>query len=306
MIKLNEIPNYFIDILSSIYNDVYNNILKSEFVIFLCGAQSSKELTTKRDKLRKIFDSDKNKFKNLKVMYAEELFRTIVHKRSADNFLELENILGDSADKIIIFLESPGAFVELGAFSNDNRLCSKLIVINNEEFKGKSSFIELGPLKKLKKANSNSVIYMNDIDVNLAKNIYNQIKNDNINKDEGLESLVALINFIQIYLYFVSPVTFDEIIEHINIITKELITDLNIRVKSVINYLMTSEKIVKKVKKTEKEFYLLNDEGYIQISNMLKRYDINSLKGNNVDKLRMASMYYKLKHDKDNYRIYAY
>lgn len=50
---------------------------------------------------------------------------------------------------VVIFIESPGAWVELGAFAHDLDLCQKLLVVVPEKYRTGRSFIELGPLRRL-------------------------------------------------------------------------------------------------------------------------------------------------------------
>ncbi|MBI2746625.1 MAG: hypothetical protein HYX45_13710 [Burkholderiales bacterium] len=67
------------------------------------------------------------------------------------DLLEFESDAGCLAQLIVIFLESPGAWVELGAFANDVDLCKKLLVVMSERFRNSTSFIELGPLRRISK-----------------------------------------------------------------------------------------------------------------------------------------------------------
>lgn len=50
---------------------------------------------------------------------------------------------------IIVFLESPGAIAELGAFSQISSLSEKLLVVVSEQYHPRKSFISLGPIRSL-------------------------------------------------------------------------------------------------------------------------------------------------------------
>lgn len=111
----------------------------------------------------------------------EETNRGIIHKylcrKSADVFIVLseklwedsfnsnidlltfEDFLAEVSDAIILFVESPGSFCELGAFAYAEKLFSdKLIIVIDEKYKGDKSFIITGPTAKALKDGS-KVIY---------------------------------------------------------------------------------------------------------------------------------------------------
>ena len=88
--------------------------------------------------------------------------------------LELENILADSVDCIVIFPESPGSFAEIGAFSNNEKLAKKMIVLSNKKYKYDKSFINYGPYRLIKRSKSGKVIN-NKINSNEKIRISNSI-----------------------------------------------------------------------------------------------------------------------------------
>jgi hypothetical protein len=61
--------------------------------------------------------------------------------------LEMEAELAKLADIVIIVVESPGTFAELGAFSLSNELRLKLLPIVDSRYKGEESFVVTGPLR---------------------------------------------------------------------------------------------------------------------------------------------------------------
>jgi len=80
-----------------------------------------------------------------RVIYAEAVFNELTKIGHSKNVLDLEHEISDIADKILIVLESPSAFCELGAFAHQN-FRKKLIIVNNSEFKTQNSFINTGPI----------------------------------------------------------------------------------------------------------------------------------------------------------------
>src|SRR5699024_5940211 len=88
--------------------------------------------------------------KGINFFTAEKLFKAIDDHKSTD-LLSIESKLANYSDCILIILESPGAFTELGAFSHLDSLAKKILVINSSEFQSEESFINQGPIKKINK-----------------------------------------------------------------------------------------------------------------------------------------------------------
>lgn len=73
------------------------------------------------------------------------------------DLLAFEQDLGYLTDAVIVFLEGPGSFAELGAFSQITTLASKLIVVIASEHHQDDSFISLGPIRQLQEKYTNSI-----------------------------------------------------------------------------------------------------------------------------------------------------
>jgi hypothetical protein len=108
-------------------------------VLFLCGGAGLPNRDRLRDYLHKYSPG-------LDVFYAERVWEHIAAdpNRSA---LEMESDLALLADLVIIIVESPGTFAELGAFSLVAPLRKKLLPIVDTEYKDQPSFISTGPLR---------------------------------------------------------------------------------------------------------------------------------------------------------------
>jgi len=108
-------------------------------VLFLCGGAGSARRDTLRDYLRKHIPG-------LSLFYAERVWEHIAShvERGA---LKMESDLADLADLVLIVVESPGTFAELGAFSLSPPLRKKLLPIVDEEHQHQQSFISTGPLR---------------------------------------------------------------------------------------------------------------------------------------------------------------
>lgn len=74
------------------------------------------------------------------------------------DLLTFEEFLAEVSDAIILFVESPGTYCELGAFAYADALFSdKLIIVMDEKYRGGKSFLADGPVSKARKDGSNVV-----------------------------------------------------------------------------------------------------------------------------------------------------
>jgi hypothetical protein len=108
-------------------------------ILFLCGGAASHTRDVLRDYLRKHAP-------NLGLFYAERVWEQIAAHgdRSA---LRMEADLAALADLVLIVVESPGTFAELGAFSLSDPLRKKLLPIVDKQYFHHGSFISTGPLR---------------------------------------------------------------------------------------------------------------------------------------------------------------
>lgn len=167
--------------------------------IFICGKQKNDDKYSPRNWLMRELEASDSK---IKCLIAEDLYFGQDY-----NILTFENLLAEISDDIIIILESPGTFCELGAFVNKHSLIDKLIVINEDDPNYEKSFISLGPLKKIK--NENLLLYQGKL-INSPKidDLIKKIRVKRISKvkhnDEGkpldLKSLICeLLNIVFLF-----------------------------------------------------------------------------------------------------------
>jgi len=86
---------------------------------------------------------------------ADEWYQT--RKVFAD-LLELEEYLAGLSACILLFVESPGAIAEFGAFSQMSLLRDKLVVVIEDTYYGKTSFIHNGLVEHLERVRPDSVL----------------------------------------------------------------------------------------------------------------------------------------------------
>ncbi|PED52373.1 hypothetical protein CON50_26885 [Bacillus anthracis] len=124
--------------------------MKREYNIFLIGADVSNK-SSMRYKMQEALKD------NVNIFLPENIFEEEIFLRE-HNLLSLENILAKSVDAVVMCIESPGSFTELGAFSNHLELNKKLIVCPDKKYERAKSFINLGPIKYLKQ-NTDSIVF---------------------------------------------------------------------------------------------------------------------------------------------------
>jgi hypothetical protein len=108
-------------------------------VIFICGGLNS----APRDKLRAYLKQQKP---NLQIFYAERVWE-LISSNPGLGALKMESDLAALSDLILIIVESPGTFAELGAFSHVETLRKKMLPIVDREHRGANSFINTGPIR---------------------------------------------------------------------------------------------------------------------------------------------------------------
>lgn len=140
----------------------YKYITYPKFV-FLCGKSYKDNYDySNRGVVEKYFMSNTD---NVFIVLSEKMWED---KFSANiDLLTFEEFLAEVSDAIILFVESPGSYCELGAFAYDNKLFSdKLMIIIDEKYKTEKSFIMTGPTAKARN-NGAKVIYAKLEDVGL-------------------------------------------------------------------------------------------------------------------------------------------
>lgn len=107
-------------------------------VIFLCGGANS----LVRDRVAQYLRAQTPSL----VFYADDVWAQI-SSVIGENALAMEQRLAELADLVILVVESPGTFAELGAFSIHPSLRKKLLPILDQKYKDDASFINTGPVR---------------------------------------------------------------------------------------------------------------------------------------------------------------
>ena len=91
---------------------------------------------------------------NCHIFLAEYALEALVSEDGAGrhDLTAIEEFIGEIADAIVLFPESPGSFAELGYFSKTLELARKSLVISDYNLQGQDGFIALGPIHLIDKA----------------------------------------------------------------------------------------------------------------------------------------------------------
>ncbi len=149
---------------------------------FLCGKgfDKSDKDAYKRSNRGIIHSYIQKLIPDAKIVLSEQLWEDGFDQNI--DLLVFEEFLAEVSDVIILFVESPGAYCELGAFAYADALFSdKLIVVMDEKYRNGSSFISTGPVLKAKSDGS--------------KVLYAPIKNGALlSSDELRSAIISLTN----------------------------------------------------------------------------------------------------------------
>lgn len=206
------------EIIKIIYNDIFLNLHHNMVDMFLCGGASTRKYISNRDKLRENLKNSKS----LSILYPEDLFMELLNRKKYD-LLTLERFLAQNSDIICIVCESPGAFVELGAFVNNENTFDKVVVLLQSKYKNAKSFINQGPVAMVKENDVSNVIYFNNNIEDATKQVnellrkrfwrfsYRSLKYKKRTKDINLIS--GQFYFIMVLLYFFSSIEIKKLVQ---------------------------------------------------------------------------------------------
>jgi len=192
-------------------NEVFNKIRilligkqSNEINVFLCGRDSAS-----KDSLRDTINKRLHKYPNLNILYPEWLFQNLIVQTDYD-LISLEMKLAKDVDKIILPLEGIGAFCELGSFVMNPIIRGKLVVINDEKYINKKTFVNLGPLKLIKKSDLGEVFYT-DIEKHevIADLVEKKLKNihSTNSKENDFSNLFSLTYLVGLFILVYQPIT---------------------------------------------------------------------------------------------------
>lgn len=137
-----------------------SRVLNIPALIFLCGGpietKPNRDSSLRALLLDRISQDHPELLK--KVLLAEKANSWSKAARHYENLFELEGDLAYLSSIILLLVESPGSFAELGAFCNIDPLRAKLVAVLEHAHENDESFIQDGPVALMKKHNPQSVL----------------------------------------------------------------------------------------------------------------------------------------------------
>lgn len=114
-------------------------------LVFLCGGP----VPSRRFFRPKVLAYARTSLREFRFFLAEDAARDIFAHGEPTfvNIAEFEALISDLADCVLIIPESPGSIAELGYFSAQATIRDKLLVVNDLDFQGDESFLNLGPIE---------------------------------------------------------------------------------------------------------------------------------------------------------------
>jgi hypothetical protein len=287
------------ELILKIYNEFFKKSNETCLDVFLCGKGWIKgKPKPLRDELNEKFKKDKY----IRILYPEDLFIEIFNKDKHYNMLRLEEFLAVNSDVICIVCEdSPGAFVELGAFTNNSDTFSKVLALVHTQHKKDRSFIMLGPIKSIiDKDKDNVLFYTSDIDETykeLSKRLRLKLKKQERTSSKDINTIIGLYYFIIMLLYFYKNIEIHELVQYVKCVANnEKITfdDFNLLYNSVLRQLY-KDKLIEKTKKNELGTYCLTEKGVDKFYTMF--YNLKNSKktkqGDYISLSVLANQYYR-------------
>lgn len=214
---------------SAIENSCVYRPKKTPKFVFLCGANKNKHEVSERRKA--LMDFSAKHLPHNKFFLAEKVFSCLKAEGHTGNLIDIEHDISKFSDHILIVLESPSSFAELGAFSH-KELRSKLIVVNDVEFEKEQSFVNLGPIQavieakgkerifhyKMKKDGVHNLDGIGDIYKGLFDLLNEPVKQKqkSLSKDSINPSRVFdrdCVNFVHDLIYFSGPILHRDIVK---------------------------------------------------------------------------------------------
>jgi hypothetical protein len=262
-------------ILDEIYNQILKSIITDEINVFLCGKNTGDPKS-----IRNILSEELKKNPRINIFYPEWLFPNLLEETDED-LISLETILANDVDKIILPLEGYGAICELGAFSINKDIRDKIIVLNEYEHSREKSFINLGPIKLIKKRSKGTVIIYKDI---LSNDDVNDIRNKVVYSKFGrvsrnITNLFTLNYLVGLIIALFQPIGKNNIEKMLT----EWKTEINVKlVDPAIESLIEYRRAYVFKKDSKQEYFSLTKEG--------KEYYDKSIKF-----ARKQKNYYKLR-----------
>lgn len=149
----------------------------SPFVL-LCGGERTDINIPSPKSLRDAFlKSDfYSTIKNGRISQIEDIREYFDKDAPYKELVTFENDIAQLSDLVLLFSESPGSFTELGVFASHKEIAKKTLVVIQQKYLGKDSFIAKGPIAYFNSISKKSVFSLTNSSIDLRGNHYATVK----------------------------------------------------------------------------------------------------------------------------------
>lgn len=198
--------------------------------VFSCGGEEGSSHPARRDLKRYIDSSNLPSLDNVVCLKAEVIAKDRVFE--GWDLLTQEAAIADVADWLVIFVESPGSYAELGAFASLPHVRSITSVAVGSKYRGSQSFLLKGPVETIAREDKqlSKVFYlelmcplMSDEFTGFIDNLRGNVRKSererinrgrkNLNKDESSINLGSLVHELLDLVYLCAPIAEDDLID---------------------------------------------------------------------------------------------
>jgi len=217
-------------------------VTSEEISVFLCGGSDPVDVKL-RSEIGLKLEKRKSKYRYV-VYFAEDMFSELIYGHQRWDLLTLENLLAQGVLSVVILLQSPGTFTELGAFSNHPQLRDKLILVVDPKFHRSKSFINHGPLRYLQTQTKSKVLWENmrpETAEDLTDAIGNALRHMAKHSQQymNLTNPISSCRFFLSLVYVFDPIRRQFILDFSKAIAEKTQLDLvDASVKTAINFLI--------------------------------------------------------------------
>lgn len=246
---------------------------KENYIVFVCGASIKND--NKINARKRFLEYATKHLQEYDFFIAVDF---LFADDSITDLLSLEDKMTSYSDCIMIFLESFSAGAELGAFSIKDDLVKQLLIINDIEHKGNSSFIEKGPIAKINSSSKFApVIYckLNMVLESIPK-IKDALERNHKKRNEGVEIIdIEAFNSLspkRRLLFLLDLITLFSPLSKMELVTllKELFGQGFYKIDEELNMLITmkyitfSGKYIIKIKNRLKTYFLYGKSLFVR------------------------------------------
>jgi hypothetical protein len=220
-----------IDQVAHVFTSTEAHLTVDRHLLFLCGGSDDTSLR------KQFLTYAAGALPSFRVFLAESAAKDITDFGPPTflNLNQFEQFIADFSDCVVVFLESPGAFAEIGLFSHIPSIRDKLLAINNIAYQTTNSFINYGPLAEV---NAHSilrpVLYLDPriapinftpIQERLLTIFATKYRRRFVFSSYDLLLPIARLGIVLVIVQIFSPISFDDIFFLVNSIFRNANTD---------------------------------------------------------------------------------